>query len=111
MITVSMLHSADEKDLKRVFAWLTKSGMGRHFPGMPIGWYQCHQFKAIDCLVDKLTPYNPSPSDCLSVITEQFDNKYVYLIPCNVQGQQIGVAKRVVDTGYVFTCADNRIEK
>jgi len=37
-------------DLGRVFAWLTRTGMGRHFPGTPIGWYQQHQCHAIDVL-------------------------------------------------------------
>lgn len=37
-------------DLERVFRWLTRKGMGQRFPGMPIGWYQCHQRHAIDIL-------------------------------------------------------------
>jgi len=40
-----------ENGLKKTFAWLTRNGMGRHFPGMPIGWYQMHQMHAIDRLI------------------------------------------------------------
>jgi hypothetical protein len=42
-------HGADDK-LSRAFAWLTRTGAGRRFPGMPIGWYQAHQVAALDAL-------------------------------------------------------------
>jgi hypothetical protein len=109
MITVKMLHSTEEKDLKRMFAWLTKSGMGLVFGSCPIGGYQCYQFAAMDVLAEKLAPFNPALTDCLSVETAEFGNKYVYLIPCNASGRQIGAAKRVVDTSYVFTQADKAV--
>jgi len=32
----------------RAFQWLTRNGMGRRFPGMPIGWYQQHQCAALE---------------------------------------------------------------
>jgi len=35
------------QNTKAMFSWLTRVGIGRHFPGMPIGWYQVHQFCAI----------------------------------------------------------------
>ena len=34
----------------RAFRWLTRIGAGRHFPGMPIGWYQQHQCAALEIL-------------------------------------------------------------
>lgn len=111
MITVEMLHSVDDNDLKRVFCWLTKSGMGPAFGSRPIGWYQLHQCAAMDVLADKLTPYVPSPTDCLSVCTEQFDNKYVYLVPCNKEGRQIGDAKRIVSASDVYRLADDKCRK
>lgn len=40
-----------EEALRKAFAWLTRTGAGRRFPGMPIGWYQQHQVAAIDALV------------------------------------------------------------
>ena len=39
--------------LRRMFSWLTKSGIGRRFgSGIPIGWYQQHQMCAIDAIED-----------------------------------------------------------
>lgn len=43
----------DNRGLARAFQWLTKNGMGRHFPGMPIHWYQMHQIAALDVIRDK----------------------------------------------------------
>jgi RadC-like JAB domain len=42
----------DDRGLARAFVWLTKNGMGRHFPGMPIGWYQQHQIAALYVIRD-----------------------------------------------------------
>lgn len=42
----------DDVQVKRLFAWLTKSGVGRRFPGMPIGWYQQHQCAAYDLILE-----------------------------------------------------------
>jgi len=41
-------------DLGRVFQWLTRNGMGMHFPGTPIGWYQNHQIHAIETIQQKV---------------------------------------------------------
>ena len=38
---------ADEAGLDRAFRWLTRTGAGRHFGSMPIGWYQIHQCHAL----------------------------------------------------------------
>lgn len=40
----------NEHKLKLAFSWLTRKGIGRRFPGMPIGWYQAHQCAALDVL-------------------------------------------------------------
>lgn len=37
-----------EDQLTKAFSWMTRVGAGRHFPGIPIGWYQQHQVAAID---------------------------------------------------------------
>lgn len=37
-----------ERRLRNAFAWLSRIGIGRHFPGMPIGWYQQHQVCGLD---------------------------------------------------------------
>jgi hypothetical protein len=34
-------------NIHTMFPWLTRVGIGRRFPGMPIGWYQMHQMCAI----------------------------------------------------------------
>jgi hypothetical protein len=35
------------QNIHAMFPWLTRVGIGRRFPGMPIGWYQIHQMCAI----------------------------------------------------------------
>lgn len=35
---------------RRVFSWLTRTGMGIRFGGRPIGWYQQHQVCVLDIL-------------------------------------------------------------
>jgi len=39
-----------ERRLRSVFSWLTKTGAGRRFGTLPIGWYQIHQCHCIDIL-------------------------------------------------------------
>ncbi len=39
--------------LRRLFSWLTKSGVGVKFGSRPIGWYQQHQMCAIDVIRDR----------------------------------------------------------
>lgn len=50
--------------LRKAFNWLTRTGAGRRFGSMPIGWYQQHQIAALDVLHDAATkrglPQNPS---------------------------------------------------
>ena len=36
-----------DRDLRAQFSWLARSGIGRHFGTMPIGWYQSHQMCAL----------------------------------------------------------------
>jgi hypothetical protein len=36
------------RNMKSMFSWLTRVGIGMRFPGTPIGWYQSHQICAID---------------------------------------------------------------
>lgn len=36
-----------DDDLEKIFPWLTRTGMGRHFGSVPIGWYQQHQMCAL----------------------------------------------------------------
>lgn len=47
------LESLEELELQKTFQWLTRTGAGRHFGSVPIGWYQQHQMAAIDVLVER----------------------------------------------------------
>ena len=49
-MTLGTLNNLDT--IRQAFSWLTRSGIGRRWPGMPIGWYQCHQMHAIDAIND-----------------------------------------------------------
>ena len=42
--------STDEPSLRKAFSWLTRIGAGRYFGNIPIGWYQAHQFAALEWL-------------------------------------------------------------
>lgn len=41
-----------DENLRKAFAWITRTGAGRRFGSVPIGWYQQHQIAAIDALLD-----------------------------------------------------------
>jgi len=52
----------DEDNLGNTFEWLTRNSMGRHFPGMPIGWYQIHQIAAMDYIQEEAETYGMEPN-------------------------------------------------
>jgi hypothetical protein len=86
-LRADVLYSRQEGEngqLHRVFRWLTRNGMGRHFPGMPIGWYQQHQIHAIDVIVERAKAQN-LPLDAFRVHKGEVeargaDRKWVRLV-------------------------------
>lgn len=40
----------NQRKLRNLFSWLTRSGMGPKFGSRPIGWYQQHQMTALKML-------------------------------------------------------------
>ena len=42
--------ATDDVGLGKAFRWLTRTGAGRHFGSIPIGWYQIHQCHALDAI-------------------------------------------------------------
>lgn len=42
----------EDRQIERLFAWLTRNGIGRKFGSLPIGWYQAHQIAAINIIQD-----------------------------------------------------------
>jgi hypothetical protein len=63
MITLGMLKSTNENELKRVFSWLTKYAMGKLYGSIPVGWYQKHQIKALDYIIEKANKFKVNDSN------------------------------------------------
>ena len=89
-----------QDSLERLFPWLTRTGMGRKFGSMPIGWYQMHQCAALDVLTEHLK------SAGLPV------NAPLRVKQGNVQARtETDGWRTLVSTITVFQAADNRARK
>ena len=113
MMTFETLTSYQEHDLKRAFAWLTKSKIGPAFGSRPIGWYQAHQCKAIDALCNAAkTAGVYQPEYALTVSSTAFGNRGVYVLPCNKDGRTNGLAPTYLgDVSHFFRVADSEARK
>lgn len=92
VMTIEKGNSSDAY-LKRAFTWLTRTGAGRKFGSLPIGWYQMHQMAA------------------LNILEQRCDGLNVRCKQGHIQAKQGGTWHTVMSAIELFQSADSRARK
>lgn len=109
MITVGMLKSIDKSDVKRIYSWAARVGLGPKYGSRSVSWYQMHHEALRDVIFDAAVKKGGKASDCLGTVTAIFDNKDVYLYPCNDFGRQTGIAVCLGDIYHFYSLAYEKV--
>ena len=91
---------ADEAGLDRAFRWLTRTGAGRHFGSMPIGWHQAHQCHALNVIREACDKYGADPTR-VHVVRGRYRAAFL-------PGKGVGWTELALTPADVFREADTR---